>query len=155
MTTEEIQSVYRRLTEALQAYQLDWIVKEVDEQIQFGKTEKKEVETVRELVVDSNIPSRQSFRSGPKAFFNATRPYNPSECLSLLIDAIEQAVINTAGMENSLTDSLRELDGPGQGILVREELGRQPMEINPSAASIRNLHASKLKNLLEELRREI
>src|SRR5688500_10202966 len=106
MNNSECNEVYQLLTDMINQLGLGWISAQVQEQLQLGKTIQREIETLKESDLKmfqlTGDEYRSQLKKGPKAIFPVTVNYEPSERLLLLIDAIEQAIVNTAEMEHHL-----------------------------------------------------
>lgn len=106
MNDAECIEVYDHLVRILNENELSWIRVQVAEQIRLGKTVEKEIATFkesrRELTLFGTDDYHIQYKKGPKATFPVTEEYDPSERLLLLIDAIEQAIVNTAEMESHI-----------------------------------------------------
>ena len=140
---------------------LSWISNQVAEQIRIGKTVEKEIATFKEsrrtLLLFEERDYRIQYKKGTKATFPVTEEYSPSERLLLLIDAIEQAIVNTAEMESHLIEYFGEqLDNDWQGIrFYSEEQDSQSVVIDRKTSSSRLQNSQHLKQLLGSLRKEI
>lgn len=159
MNNQECNQTYEILLKMLIENRLEWVTTQVSEQIRIGKTIEREIETFKEVretrLIDSdNYPSQLG--KGPKATFPVTVDYEPAERLGLLIDAIEQTVVNTAGMEHHLVEFLEKDDkSPHEIHFIAEEPGSEPNLINKHKSTSRFGSANKLKDLLNALRKEI
>lgn len=160
MTTEECNIVYDTLIDILNKSGVGWIVSQVEEQLRIGKTVEKEITTLTEgrgrnmlLGVEGY---RERLRSGPKATFPVTIEYEAKERLSLLIDAIEQTVVDTAEMEGHILNFFGEEFPALQGVeFYPDEVVRESISINRQSTALRQVHGLKLKQLLEDLRKEL
>ncbi len=159
MNEQECMRMYEQLVKMLDEKGLEWVTAQVAEQIRIGKTIQREIETLKEVrdtgffTVD-DYPSR--LKRGPKATFAVTVDYEPSERLELLIDAIKQAVVNTADMEHHLIEFCeRDEKSPKKIEFRNDEPRNEPKPINRQAIAVRLDSAKKLGELLEALRKEI
>jgi hypothetical protein len=160
MNNDECQEVFDTLVKMLNDQGLGWVVAQVQEQIRLGKTVEKEIKTLREAKHSPSIfeldEYRKQLKTGPLATFPVPVEYNSKERLQLLIDAIEQAVVNTAQMEENFTSFFeKELPHLSDIRFFSEDGTLSPREINRQSAVVRNDQAIKLKQLLEDLRQEI
>lgn len=153
LSDTESSHVYEALSKFVRERGLDWILEQVAEQVRFGMEEKKSVRVGRDDVWPETPDEPRSRRS--KVLFAATRPFTEQEKLRLLIDAIQQAVVNTTEMEASFREGLGTLEVPRAGMLVREELNPKFIEISESPQVERRAGAQKLATLLGELREEV
>lgn len=159
MNNQECNKAYETLVRVLNRNGLEWITAQVGEQVRIGKTIQRKIETLEEVRGPSlfnvaDYPGR--LKKGPKATFPVTVDYEPPERLRLLIDAVEQAVVNTASMECHLSDYF-ETEGQGwQGIrFYADEPASEPKSLDKRSAASRLKNSRKLKGLLDLLRREI
>lgn len=160
MTTEECNIVYDTLVDILNKSELGWIVSQVEDQLRIGKTVEKEITTLTEGRSRNALLGfeeyREHLRSGPKATFPVTIDYDSKEKLSLLVDAVEQAVVDTAEMEKHILDFFgEELPSLESVEFYSDEVTREPISINRQSTASRQIYGSKLKLLLEDLRKEI
>ena len=138
---------------------LEWVTAQVTEQIRIGKTIHREIETLKEVrdtgfFTFDDYPSR--LKKGPKATFTVTVDYESSERLELLIDAIKQAVVNTAEMEHHLVEFCEQDEKSPKKIEFRNDEPRSESKpINRQAITVRIDSTKKLGELLEALRKEI
>lgn len=106
MTEGECSTVYRQLADTLQQDGLGWVVGQVEARVRLREAMEVAIETVR---VRSHVgqtlpglavrPTRSQRRTET---FVVTREYTPREQLIFLLDAIEQAVVNVAEMQESV-----------------------------------------------------
>jgi hypothetical protein len=160
MTAEECNIVYDTLVSTLDISGLQWIVSQVEEQLRLGKTVEKEIRTLTEGRSRDTLQGfeeyREHLRSGPKATFPITIEYEPKEKLSLLIEAIEQAVIDTAEMENHIIEFFgKDLLSLESVAFYPDEGDKETVSINRQSAASRHVHGANLKQLFEILRKEI
>ena len=154
MDSEECDEVFKKLLYLLDQNRLYWIVEQVNEQVHLGKTVEKEIETLKEekkefsKISELDIHKRQ-MKKGPKARFPVTEEYNPNEKLNLLLDAIEQAIVNSAEMEYHLIEyfgsSLAKWDGIN---FYQDEPESQPISLNIKTISDRLDNSLHLKDLI-------
>src|SRR3990172_6810157 len=160
MNEQECTQVYEQLINILNQSKLGWVAAQVEEQVRLGKTVKKEIETLKEshgvfdlFTADENP---RSFKKGPKATFPVTVKYQSSECLKLLLDAIEHVAVNTADMENHVVNCFGSEMGNWLGISFEsEEIDVAPISIDKQTVISRLENAKRLKELLNTLRIEI
>ncbi len=156
MNGAEIRDVDRRLRDVVTNHDLDWVLDQVDEEIRVGKLTQKKVTTYKEDE-DRNSFSDQSFKPVSKAMLTASIEYSDQEKLLLLVDAIEQAVVNTTIMADETVSHLAGL---------REDRGRPEVKFMPEDAeeapsvslteiSVRRRSATRLAELLNEIRDKI
>ena len=164
MNEEESGQWRDRLSEVLSQYRLQWVLEQVTQNIRLGNTSEEEVPTSTEteprpttgtlsdLLVPVWPPAR---RSGRRARFVASREYSPKEMLKILIEAIERAVVDTAEME---AEMLKQFENDGtryQIVIVRDDQVLMRLRVAPTDAISRAGSASRLRDLLRELRAQI
>ncbi len=160
MNREECVHVFRRLTTVLAENGMEWVSRQVLEQIRIGKTIQREIETLKEgrnapLFSTSDDYSSKLTR-GPKATFPVTIPYQPDEQLELLINAIRQAIVDTADMEQHLINFIEEQEeAPKRIMFYSDEPNSEPKLISADKIETRHERSKDLNELLESLRREI
>jgi hypothetical protein len=161
MNDKECDEVYQRLTDMVNQIGLEWVIAQVAEQIRLWKTVEKEIETLRETRTERTLFTvneyRSEFRKGPKATFPVTVEYSSRERLSLLIDAIEQAVVNTADMEHHLLNFFDKATEKWDGVIqfYSEEPDIRPRSIDKRVSASRLESSRRLRQLLDNLRQEI
>lgn len=160
MNDRECNEAYERLINILNQNKLEWIVTQVEEQVRSGKTVEKEIDTLKEsrrgfdLFTIDDYPSR--LMKGPKATFPVTVEYQPSERLVLLLDAIEQAIVNTAEMEHHFIEYFGGEVDNWQGVeFYSEDPNSRPVAINKETVLSRLDNGKQLKQLLDALRQEV
>jgi len=161
MDSQECNKVFERLLHMLDKNKINWVVEQVKQQVQLGKTIEKEIETLKHKEKefaqlredDVYIPK---VKKGPKAKFPVTEEYTPNEKLNLLLDAIEQAIVNTADMENHLIEYFGSSLQKWEGInFYPDEPESKPISINLETISDRFDNSQYLRDLIIKLRREI
>jgi hypothetical protein len=163
MNDQECDEVYEFLLAALTKSGLEWVSDQVVDQVHLGKTVEIEVETLREIRPAESLftsfgPDQNLFhlRKGPRATFPITIEYRPKERVLLLIDAINQAIVNTAEMESILTEYFDSEVGHEMTVeFDSDEADSARAVVSHQGASLRIATSQKLKGLLEELRNEI
>lgn len=160
MNDDERNEVFNTLINILNDQGLGWVVNQVHEQIRLGKTEEREIKTLRESRQGPSLFDPDDYRSqlkpGPLAKFPVAVDYNPKERLQLLIDAIEQSVVHTAQMEEDLITYFETEIPHLSGVeFDSEDDTISPRVISRQTAVLRNEQSKKLKLLLEDLHKEI
>jgi len=159
MELQECEQIFNELAAMLRDHGLSWVCSQVDEYIQIGKTQEKIVSKAEILAIKRNggIPKLPlKSRRGANTTFTSTSEYNSQEKLLILIDAIQQAVINTCNMEYEVAKSLG--GQAGQIIFLHRDLPEGKTitsKITLTEAESRQVHAERLQLLLSELRKEI
>lgn len=161
MDSQECDEVYAKLLQILSENKLEWTVDQVKEQILLGKTIEKEIVTFKknklDLPMSFELEMYQTpLKKGPKVKFPVTEEYTPEERLELILDAIEQAIINTAEMENHLIryfgTGLKEWRGVN---FYAEETESLLTLISEETVLERFANSQHLKELIKKLRSEI
>ena len=137
MNADECRETYQELEKILQEYNLDWVSQQVNETLREGKTVEE--------------PSQS------KSARTSTKDYTLPEQLLLLIDAVEQALVNTVEMEKEISEFLlkeQEQSDLMPVITFYSEDKREAKKFNFSSGQValRQHEASELKRLLESLR---
>jgi hypothetical protein len=157
MDARDCLRAYDALRSALSTNNLQWVADQVSEEIRQGKTILKEVETLREgpsLTIDDARTSR--LQRGPRATLPVTVEYDACEQLGLLIDAIERAVVDTASMEAHLSEYFGSHETAWNGIEFDDgQPGTSAVRLDKQRALSRNGHASRLKEALAAVKREL
>jgi hypothetical protein len=161
MTEQESIGAYKELSYFLEQLQLTWIVHQVEDLVHIGKPVPKRVKTFKEKYEEPylallNEPdfSLSRLKLGAAAELTEVVAYTPQERLLLLIDAIEQAVVNTGQMEAETFESLERAVNhsiPEDIIFVSEDNDEQ-VTISRQKARMRRDLSRELKQLLKELR---
>jgi hypothetical protein len=104
MNDEEIMDTYQKLRYILTENNLYWVVEQVEEAIQRGKLEELQTQRVKES--DLRNPQLMQSRRNTEGSTSVTTvvEYTSSEKLQMLIEAVQQAIINSSAMENSILD---------------------------------------------------
>lgn len=160
MNEEESIHAFQRLTKILNESHMEWVSQQVSEQIQIGRTIQREIETFKEgkeMPLFSTIDDYSSkLMKGPRVTFPVTVEYESNERLELLIDAIKQAIVDTAEMEQHLIDFIEKDERSPKNILFyADEPNSEPKSISKETISARYENTKLLNNLLETLRKEI
>ena len=160
MDGKEFNEVYDFLVDTLKQKGLRWVATQVTEQVKLGKTVEKEIETFKEFrdksIEQIDYLSEIPLKKGPKATFPITEEYSQKEKLILLIDAIEQAVVNTSEMEYHIVDFLENEQVNLHGIeFYLGEAGEESHKITKPIATTRRQNGNRLKELLVKLRKEV
>ena len=157
--TERVE-IFERIATALSKNGLEWIVTQVTEQIHIGKTEFKEVDTVRrsgdsELLSLGPDQATTQLRHGPKAQFPTTVEYTNKEKLSLLLDGMLQA-LHALEMEEKVFDRIKTIE-PGVGSEVSffsEASGVIATRMSSGRTGARDQLVSDCSILINRLREE-
>jgi hypothetical protein len=94
---EEADRLYTRLLRMLGDRQLRWVAEQVSEEVALGRTFSKTVP-----VLDSQESPEGSRPRRRKTKFVSTVQYTPKERLSLLLDAIDRAVVVTSEFQKHI-----------------------------------------------------
>lgn len=169
MTPEECSQVYDQLVAMMRESGMAWVTEQVIETILLGKSQPKKVRTFREPSPNERLPLLYSIDdsnhltvseskrrlTGPEVDLTATREYTPQERLMLLISAIEQAVIETAAMEQI---TVRSLEATAQNqrvsgvVFVSEQNDQFQLSLSMEEATRRSNASRELRHLLQELK---
>lgn len=171
LTPQECSQVYDQLVEMLHEAGMEWVNEQVAETILLGKSQPKKVRTFREPSTNERLPARYNTTSnyltasenkrrltGPEVDLTATREYTPQEQLTLLINAIEQAIVETAEMEQI---TVRNLEAAAQNqqtsgvVFVSEQNNQSQLSLSMEAATQRSNAGRELRHLLRVLKDDI
>jgi hypothetical protein len=101
------------------------------------------------------LPPTAAYSSGRRARFLASQEYTENEMLEIIIDAVERGVADTAEME---AEMLKQFEYGGiqyRAVFTSEDSESIPAVAKPGDAVSRAASASRLRDLLKELRAEI
>ena len=155
MTDTECETAFEQLQRAMIKAQLQWVTNQVDEVIRFGQTVTKTVYSRPDFPEEIAIavwPERSSRKS--RVNVSATRPYTSPEKLTILISALENAIIETDDMLKAVRSYLSShtKDWSEVRLLRTDEPGRQPLIIRPLADENRSHAVAGLRSLVATLR---
>jgi hypothetical protein len=160
MNNEDYNIIFSALSEVLRQKEMHWVLDQVNEQIRLGKTESKEISPRDEdhrqnILLDvSARPRTIRGRARKKEEFLVTTEYTPKERLLLLIDAIEQAVVNTNRMvHDTLEFTHAEFNIDEITFYSEEEQKLKTFQTGEFEINARQI--MHLKDLLEKLRSQV
>jgi hypothetical protein len=158
MNDQDYNELNSSLSSVLREKEMVWVIDQVNEQISLGKTESKEIvsdEDYRQNTLPEFVPKRRtSGRGRRKEEFLVTTEYTPKEKLLLLIDAIEQAVVNTSTMvHDTLYFTHREFKI--ESISFYSVENQREKTFSRADFGVEDSPTIRLKNLLAELRTHI
>jgi hypothetical protein len=161
MTEEESIGAYTELSHILEQLQLSWIIHQVEELVRLGKPVPKRVKTFKESseepllsLLNESDYGLTRFKPGAAAELTEVVAYTPKERLLLLIDAIEQAVVNTSQMEAETFESFEKAVNhtiPEDIVFISEDNNKQ-VTISRQKTRLRRESSTGLRQLLKELR---
>jgi hypothetical protein len=154
MTVEESRAAFESLSDGIQKAGLGWILNQVIQQVRLGKPELKRVRMVIEPSSELLIEGLEGRRRTSREVFAATREYTAHEQLSLLLDALERALVSTFQMEGVIREQLFGKDASRHTVrLVRpDEPENQGVEVMRSANTERSDRVRDLHRLVSSLR---
>ena len=170
MDASEAVQVYTDLSSFLHQQEMSWVLEQVGETIALGKPQAKQVKTYEERDKRGELPLFQgrtitqvthyeySKPTGPKADLTTTLEYTANERLLLLIKAIEQAIIDTADMEDITIGNLEQLANSQKIASIRFAAERETQlsfSISKDTAKERAAAASLLRQHLQQLRERV
>ncbi|SRR6266496_2152420 len=157
MTDEKAVEAFHKLSDMLRGAAMEWILTEVNDTLIVGQLEIKKVPATESPGEDDLFLSPRPRRV--TASFTATAEYPPKERLRILINAIEQVWVATAGMQDYVaTVFLKELNTNGHPISrfeFQSEDGIRQHKSEEAVRANRSRIAGILKPLLAELREAI
>lgn len=153
MEERQCQAYYRELVKALNYHELSWVVEQVNEEIQRRKIIKQTVQERRRKPLE----------------IITTSPYTPCERLSLLLDAIEHAVIHSSDIGKYVRKFFSDQRIPVSEIRFHpdngsiqgenlEDVEEEEFESSPFTfmfSSVADQNTEELKDLLSQLRGQI
>lgn len=160
MNDEDFNTIFFALSEVLRQKEMHWVLDQVNEQIRLGKTESKEISPQDEDYRQSSLldvgarPRTLRGRARKKEEFLVTTEYTPKERLLLLIDAIEQAVVNTNRMVHDTLEFTHEGFNIDEITFYSEE-EQKPKTFRTGEFEANARQITYLKDLLEKLRNQI
>jgi hypothetical protein len=157
MTEAECEQAFEVVSGAMQAAGLNWVVTQVAEQIRFGKPSTKRIQTTVEHSPEIAVEGVAGRPKRTRETFAFTREYTASERLSLLLDALERAVVLTSQMEAVVRGQLfGKTNGLNSIRLIRtDEPGRDVLEVGAGADPVREKAVQTLYQLVAGLRGRI
>jgi len=151
-----LEEAYALVLEILRRHDLSWVATQVQDQVRAGKPVTRVVAPRQATMLERFAEELPEPRRTRRERLAATEPYSASERLSLALDAVEHAVVETAEIEGEViqffgTDS----KGAGRVIFRPEEFEEAPgFELR--ALPRRRLDAlAKLRQSVATLRGEI
>jgi hypothetical protein len=168
---QEASSIYTSLLLYLKSNKLDWIAKQVEEEIALGHIETKKLDVQNKDLYDisENFKNKDSYDMNEvfyydssanktkksKAVFVVSTPYNEREKLKLLIDSIEIGVARLSEIVNTTLEFIQNEIQQSQIMFEPEADVKEPFEITTEQAKLAYENSRKLIPLLDELRKEI
>jgi hypothetical protein len=160
MNDKDFNEIFIALSDVLRQKDMVWVSDQVNEQIRFGKTESKEISPQEKVRPRNTLPGIELYsrtaggRKGKKEEFLVSTPYTSKERILLLVDAIEQALVNTNRMVHDTLDYSHEKFKMDAITFYSEDNQISKTFSLPEFVASRKqiLH---LKDLLEELRRKV
>jgi hypothetical protein len=157
MTTAECEQAYGQLVLAINKAGLPWLTNQVAEEIRFGKTLTKRVVARRDVPDDLMLEGLTEGPRRSRVTVAATRQFTSHEKLSVLLDALEQAVVATHDMEGAVVRYISEAAEDWASIrLVRtDESTREPIQLLRHPDEKRAENVLRLRHLIQSLREEM
>ena len=157
MTDAECDQSFDLVSSAMRRAGLDWVVTQLAEQIRFGKPATKRVQTTLDDFPEIAVEGIAGKRKITRETFAFTRDYTAHERLSLLLDALERAVIVTSQMEGIVRDKIlgRVQGGRAVRLIRTDEPGRDVLELGATPDIARDKAVHDLHRLVEGLRARI
>jgi hypothetical protein len=176
MNNEEATQTSEKLKKILRDQGLGWVCDEVVEEIRLGKITEKQVDTFKEVPREDRryglLSPSIHIEKGPKATLTTIDKFTPQEQLTILVSAVERAVVETVDLETqvgsffsqSFTDKstgtkeeidVDEMTSATEVHFVRPEERQRDTIASASQSKERSAAAAKLRGLLAELRKDI
>lgn len=164
MALDELEAAkaYDALSRMMQEASLPWVVEQTADRIRQGRMDQKRIESFEES--RGAAGASQLRRSRRKELRVSIVPYTAQEKLSILVDAVDQAVVVVNQLEEAdLAWAAREnrpnvkfMPDPEAGEPESEaEVSRRELHLDRVRADERGPSNEKLKMLLAELRHEL
>ena len=160
MDDEDYNDIFSALSDVLREKEMLWVLDQVNEQIRLGKTESKEIASQEDDRRQSPLPGIGTMQRMPrgrarkKEEFLVTTEYTAKEKLLLLIDAIEQAVVNTSKMVHDTLEFTHEEFNIDEITFYSEE-NQQSKTFSSDEFAVKDRQVAHLKDLLEKLRNQV
>lgn len=164
MDESECTTAYNHLVKYLQDNGLTWVVDQVNNILALGKISTKKVKPFRDLAERSASPSTHeqaymlmtvghSLPVGSETELTTSSDYSPQERLVILIEAIENAVIETVAMEHDTIETLNSMNDQGVNgiIFVSEQNANERHGITADNVSRKRM-AGQLHQMLLQLK---
>lgn len=148
MTSDEAEDYRRHLTALLDKHHIGWIADEADEAIVVGKTISKRIQPQQIVATDFETRPRSARRRTEE--FLATEPFDPTEKLRILLDAIEHALFAPARMESEIINNLK-LDA-GEVQFMAEDSAQPLIHFSAGQLDRTNRSATELRVAVERIR---
>ena len=141
MNDEECTKVYGEIVAMLNEFKLDWVTEQVAEVIREGKT-------IEERSFNRKIPDLK------------VEDYSARDRLLLLVDAVEQAVVNTVEIEGEVASFMNHeaerLDMyPEATFHILDEGESKQFKFDLRSVAVRKKQAGELRDLLATLHKEV
>lgn len=166
MTNQDAKEYFTRLMEILMRQKLDWVVAEVNNTIRLGKLRSKKLRVEEDLWVQGearNVLEPGTGKKSPQKF-TVSEPYTAQEELRILVTAISSLTVDLAAVERR---TVRLVERSGRKAhaeeftidpiiyLHDENTDRPAWQSAPASRGELNQLASKIRPLIDELRKEL
>ena len=161
MDNDDLDRLYNGILDLLRNQGIGWVADQVIEGVGLGRIVQREfkalqTERMQTLSFESSLVESSSGRRGPREDVLVSEPYNQEDRLRLLLDAIEEAVVNSRAMEEHLFDYLASNQSDINSIeFYSEETDSDTMRIERHGARSRYDATERLKSQLDQLRQEL
>lgn len=164
VTNEEANNAYEVLVLAARSSGLDWIVREVEEEVALGRVELRSlpVQDLKYSPPEELFANDKVFPDGPpktkrrsRATFNVSRPLTPQERLLLLTDSLEAGVVELNGLADTVLHFIADELGQERLVFAPEADVKPAVELSVQELRARREATSRLSLLLSELERDI
>ena len=151
LTDHEARDLLSEISDALRSAGLGWILEQVDQEIATGRVITKSLSVpVDDFLEYEASPRRGRGEPSPgrRARFTSNEPYTPKEELSVLVRAVEQAVVVPIQMQNEIfvTEKASAVE------FVSEVPDRLEHSFTPEELERLNLSATRLMAACRDLR---
>ena len=146
---------YKELLEALRSCGLDWVARQVQDQVRLGKPTIKSVTPSQERQSDrfaDNSQEASGSGSRRKQKRSATEDYSASERLELVIEAIRTVIVDSFEIQDELINILNNKEPDMMPIMFEPEEFEDSERLELSTITIdRRKEVDRFRQLLEKL----
>lgn len=102
---------FNQIKNLLSERKLNWLIEQVQEQIETGKLVVEKQTTLKEIYQDRSMEpifEAIEYRSGPPADYTVREDYTPKEKVELILKALQRATVDPVFMERDLNQLLED-----------------------------------------------
>jgi hypothetical protein len=134
VTDHECELAFNELRAIMNDSGLSWAATQVIEEIRFGRTSRKSVRVRQETTEDALFGDLVERSRTSRITVSATQPFTPKEQLSMLLKALERAVVEVHEMKDLVRKAFtkRSSDWTSVRLVRTDEDTPNPIAIKPS-----------------------